>query len=80
MDHTTHEIAVNAVFDALALRGPDESGNGFMRTSTPGQHMTPERLRLARAVADKLPAGTTHANADSVALELCPFIRAYLSK
>jgi hypothetical protein len=79
MDPTTHEIALNAVFDALALRGPGENG-GYMRTSTPGQHMTPERLRLARAVADKLPAGTTHANADSVALELCPFIRAYLSK
>jgi hypothetical protein len=79
MDPTTHELALNAVYDALALRGPGENG-GFMRTSTPNQHMTPERLRLARAVADKLPAGTTHANADSVALELCPFIRAYLSK
>ena len=80
MDPTTHEIALNASFDALALRGPYESGCGFMRTSTPGQHMSPERLRLARAVADKLPPGTTHANADSVATELCPFVRAFLSK
>ena len=80
MDPTTHEIALNAVFDALALRGPDEIGGGFMRTSTPGQHMSPERLRLARAVADKLPAGTTHANADSVAMDLCPFVAALLSK
>ena len=80
MDPTTHEIALNAIFDALALCGPDESGGGFMRTSTPGQHRTPERLRLARAVADKLPPGTTHANADSVATELCPFVRAFLSK
>jgi len=80
MDPTTHEIALNAVFDALALRGPDETGAGFVRTSTPGQHMSPERLRLARAVADKLPAGTTHADADSVAMDLCPFVVALLSK
>jgi len=80
MDPTTHEIALNAIFDALALCGPDESGGGFMRTSTPGQHMTPERLRLAREVAKSLPPGTTAATADAVAVKLAPMVRALLSK
>lgn len=41
-------LASRAVLDALALAGPDESGAGFIRTSSPAAYLDAERLRLAR--------------------------------
>lgn len=79
MTPTTHEIALQAIYDALALAGPDAMG-GYMRTSEPDMHMTAERLRLARAVLKNLPPNTTHETASEAAVKLCPFVRSFLSK
>jgi hypothetical protein len=79
MTPTTHEIALQAIYDALALRGPDENG-GYLMTSEPTMHMSAERLRLARAVLKNLPPNTTHETASEVAVKLSPFVRAFVSK
>jgi hypothetical protein len=76
---TTHEIALQGIYDALALRGPNENG-GYLMTTEPTMHMTAERLRLARAILKNLPPNTTQETADEVAVKLCPFVRAFLSK
>ena len=79
MTQTTHEIALQAVYDALALRGPDENG-GYLMTTEPHMHLSAERLRLARAILKNLPPNTTSETADAAAVKLCPFVRAFVSK
>jgi hypothetical protein len=76
---TTHEIALQGIYDAMALRGPDENG-GYLMTTEPTMHMSAERLRLARAILKNLPPNTTHETASEAAVKLCPFVRALLSK
>ena len=76
---TTHDLAIQAVHDALALVGATD-GTGFMRTSEPRQYMDAERLRLAKEVAKKLPAGATAAEAMALADKLEPVIRALLGR
>jgi len=75
-----HEITLRAIHDALSLAGPGESGDGFIRTSAVETYMSDERLRLAVEVAKQLPPGTTAANAEALAIQLCPMVRAMLSK
>jgi hypothetical protein len=41
-------LTTQAVLDALALAGPDESGVGFIRTTAPLAYLDGDRLRLAR--------------------------------
>jgi hypothetical protein len=79
MDPTVFEMALTAVHDALAIGGPNSTG-GYMRTSDPAQHMSQERLRLARAVLKSLPPGTTATTAEAVAQKMVPLIRAILHK
>ena len=79
MTPTVFELSLQAVHDAMAIGGPDASG-GYMRTSDPVQTMSPERLRLARAVLKSLPPGTTAATADAVAIKLVPMVRAMLNQ
>jgi hypothetical protein len=41
-------LTTQAILDALALSGPDETGVGFIRTSPPVAYLDADRLRLAR--------------------------------
>ena len=76
---TIHGLAIQAVHDALALRGLAD-GIGFIRTADPRTYMSGDRLRLAQEVAKQLPAGTSQADASTVAIKLEPMIRALLGK
>jgi len=79
MTPTVYEMSLQAVHDAMVIGGPDANG-GYMRTSDPVQTLSPERLRLARAVLKSLPPGTTAATADAVAIKLVPMVRAMLNQ
>ena len=79
MTPTMHELALQGIYDALALRGPDENG-GYLMTTEPTMHMTAERLRLARAILKNLPPNTTAETADAAAVKLHPFVSAFLSR
>ena len=65
--HQIRQLTIRAIHDALSLRGLEDGGGGFIRTSAPADYMTPERLRLAREVAKHLPAGATVLDADRLA-------------
>ena len=45
---TLESLTTQAVLDALALAGPDDSGVGFIRTSPAVAYLDADRLRLAR--------------------------------
>jgi hypothetical protein len=45
---TLETLTTQAVLDALALSGPDETGVGFIRTSPAVAYLDGDRLRLAR--------------------------------
>lgn len=79
MTPTVYELSLQAVHDAMAIGGPDSHG-GYMRTSDPVQAMSPERLRLARAVLKSLPPGTTAATAAAAAIKVVPMVRAMLNQ
>lgn len=76
---TIHDLAVQAVHDALSLRCLAD-GTGFIRTADPRAYMDADRLRLAEEVAKQLPPGTTAANAGAVAEKLEPVIRALIGR
>ena len=76
---TIRDLAVQAVHDALSLRCLAD-GTGFIRTADPRAYMDADRLRMAEEIAKQLPAGTTQANALTVAIELEPVIRALVGK
>lgn len=61
---------VRAIHDALALRGPDPAGGGYVRTSSPELYMDEARLRLARDVLRHLPARASASNVERLADEL----------
>ena len=63
-------ITLQAIHDALALRGLEDGGGGFIRTTAGGEYMDPERLRLAREVIDHLPRTATVSGADSLVEQL----------
>jgi hypothetical protein len=65
--HQIRQLTIRAIHDALSLRGLEDGGGGFIRTSVPADYMTPERLRLAREVAKHLPDGATVLDADRLA-------------
>ena len=64
---------LQAIYDALALRGPSESG-GFIRTAATEQYMDAERLRLAREVSAVLPKTATVAGAEQFIEQLVPVV------
>jgi hypothetical protein len=67
-------ITLRAIYDALAMRGLEDGGGGFIRTSAPDQYMDPERLRLAREVIEHLPRTATISGADSLVEQLVPVV------
>lgn len=67
-------ITLRAIYDALALRGLEDGGGGFIRTSATDQYMSPERLRLAREVIGHLPKTATMSGADSLVEQLVPVV------
>jgi len=64
---TVRELTIRAIHDALSLRGLEDGGGGFIRTTEPVCYMDAERMRLAREVAKHLPAGATVLDADRLA-------------
>lgn len=54
---------LQAIHDALALRGIQPAGGGFMRTASPTTYMDRNRHRIAEEVARSLPKEVDHANA-----------------
>ena len=75
---TIHAITVQAVRDAMTLQGPTEAG-GFITTSVPQDYMSPDRLRLAREVVKHLPPGAGLHDANRIATDIEPIIRAMLA-
>lgn len=67
---------LRAIHDALALRGLDASGGGFVRTAAPELYMDAERLRLAHEVLRVLPASATTDNAPALVDAITPFVTA----
>lgn len=65
--HHIRQLTIRAIHDALSLRGLEDGGGCFIRTSAPADYMDAERLRLARAVAKHLPPGATVLDADRLA-------------
>jgi hypothetical protein len=75
---TIHDISLQAVRDAMTLKGPSEAG-GFMCTAHPSDYMTADRLRLAREAVKHLPDGAGMHDADRIATLIEPIIRAMLA-
>lgn len=71
---TVRTITTRALHDALALRGLEPGGGGFIRTTPPEFYMGAERLRLARAVADHLPATVSTAGITTLVEQLVPVV------
>lgn len=67
-------ITTRAVHDALAIRGLEDGGGGFIRTTEPVDYMNADRLRLAREVLRHLPTGASTSNADQIAAKLMPLV------
>jgi hypothetical protein len=67
-------ITTQAVHDALALRGLEDGGGGFIRTASPVEYMGAERLRLARELLRHLPAGASLAGAHKLVEQLLPVV------
>jgi len=77
---TLRERSRQAVFDALALRGPGPDGPGFITTSDPSTYLSGLRLRLAQEALRLLPAGVTMADADRVAETIAPRIESMIRR
>ena len=75
---TIRDISIQAVRDAMTLKGPSEAG-GFICTAHPADYMTPDRLRLAREAVKHLPDGAGMHDADRIATAIEPVIRAMLA-
>jgi len=67
-------VTSQAVHDALALRGLEDGGGGFIRTSNPGEYMGGERLRLAREVLRHLPAGALVTGIEQLVERVLPVV------
>jgi hypothetical protein len=68
------QLAYQATLDALALRGPDAGGGGFIVTAQPAEYLSGDRLRLAQEALACLPAGATTADAAAIAEQIEPRI------
>jgi len=77
---TSFQTSRQAVIDALALRGPDEHGGGFITTADPVEYLSADRLRLAREALRLLPAGATIGDADRIAEMIAPRIESMLRR
>lgn len=71
---TNFQTARQAVIDALALRGPDEHGGGFIVACDPEHYMNGDRMRLAREALRLLPAGAKMDDVDRIADQIAPRI------
>ncbi len=58
-----HNATLEAIHDAISLRGLTGDGGGFIRTTPAEAYMSPARLAIAREVARYLPADATVDNA-----------------
>lgn len=67
-------VTSQAVHDALALRGLEDGGGGFIRTASPSEYMGEERLRLAREVLRHLPAGASTAGIKQLVERVLPVV------
>ncbi len=67
-------VTTQAVHDALALRGLEDGGGGFIRTAAPAEYMAAARLRLAREVCRHLPAGASVANVNTLVEQMLPLV------
>lgn len=67
-------VTSQAVHDALALRGLEDGGGGYIRTSTPVAYMGAERLRLAREVVRQLPAGALVTSIEQLVEKMLPVV------
>lgn len=73
---TLSRQSVQAVLDAMALRGLEDGGGGFLTTSDPRTYMSADRLQLAKTALRMLPAGATLADAHRLAKEIAPRLAA----
>jgi hypothetical protein len=71
-------VTTQAVHDALALRGLEDGGGGFIRTASPTEYMGEERLRLAREVLRHLPAGASVAGIKQLVERVLPVVSGLL--
>lgn len=67
-----HAIAVQAIRDALAIKGLEDGGGGFMVGADPRIYMSPARLTLAKAAARMLPAGARMSDVHELARDIAP--------
>lgn len=67
-------ITTRALHDALAIRGLEAGGGGFMRTTPPEFYMSADRLRLAQAVAKHLPSTVSPAGMTTLVEQLVPVV------
>ena len=71
-------ITSQAVHDALALRGLEDGGGGFIRTASPSDYMGADRLRLARQLVPHLPPGASVTFIEKLVQQLLPVVAASL--
>jgi hypothetical protein len=65
---TTRQRSRQAIFDALAIRGPTAAG-GFITTADPLTYLSGQRLDLAQEALRFLPTGARMLDADRLAIE-----------
>jgi len=67
-------VTSQAVHDALALRGLEDGGGGYIRTAAPVEYMGAARLRLAREVVRQLPAGASATSMEKLVEKMLPVV------
>jgi hypothetical protein len=67
-------VTTQAIHDALALRGLEDGGGGFLRTAAAAEYMAGDRLRLAREVLRHLPPGASLASIGKLVEQLLPVV------
>jgi hypothetical protein len=68
----SHAIAVQALRDALAIKGLEDGGGGFVTGAHPRDYMSPARLTLAKAAARMLPPGASMSQVHELARDIAP--------
>lgn len=72
-------ITSRALHDALAIRGLESGAGGFIRTTPAEFYMSDDRLRLARAVAEHLPATVSPTGMAKLVDQLVPVVSRAMS-
>jgi hypothetical protein len=73
-------ITTRAIHDAFALRGLEDGGGGFVRTSSPETYMDEGRLRLAREMLRHLPPGASLTGIGTLIDKLLPLVGSTLKQ